>query len=128
MKFTILGQAASKNRRRNVTNSRTGRPMSIKSPEAMAYFHSVALQMPRGLVPFEVPVFVTIHLYYTSERPDLEESVLLDAMQSTYIGSGKTKRLVRAGAYANDKFVRRKLVEFHVDAENPRAEVTVEAL
>lgn len=128
-RFTIYGEAASKaNQRRIVTSRASGKPISIKSKKALAYFHAAALQVPNLAKPFTVPVKVTIHLYYSTERPDLDESVLLDAMQSTYIGTGKKKRIVRSAIYTNDRLVRHKEIIHHIDAANPRAEVTVEEL
>lgn len=130
LKFTILGEAASKaNARRLVTSRASGKLISIKSAKALAYFHNAALQVPNLPQPFDVPVKVTIHLYYSTERPDLDESVLLDAMQQTRIKTGKNQwRVVRSGVYLNDRLVREKHIIHHIDAENPRAEVTVQAI
>lgn len=128
--FTVLGQAYSKANRRRIVTGRSGKLASVKSKEALAYFHSAALQIPNLPDPFLVRVRVTIHLYYLNEQPDLDPSVLLDAMQSTYVGTKKAKnrRVVRSAIYENDRQAREMHFYFHVDAQNPRAEVTVEVL
>jgi hypothetical protein len=127
--FTVLGECASmKNSRRIVTSRSTGKPMSIKSAKSMSFFHLAALQVPNLPEPFETPVKVTMTIYYASERPDLDESVLLDAMQSTSIGTGRQRRIIRSGVIVNDRLVRWKDIRHGIDANNPRAEIVVETL
>jgi hypothetical protein len=127
--FTVLGECASmKNSRRIVTSRATGKPMSIKSAKSMSFFHSAALQIPNLTNPFATPVKVTMTIYYASERPDLDESVLLDAMQSTSIGTGRQRRIIRSGVIVNDRLVRWKDIRHGIDAKNPRAEIVVETL
>jgi hypothetical protein len=129
VRFTVLGECASmKNSRRIVTSRATGKPMSIKSAKSMSFFHSAALQIPNLPQPFETPVKVTMTIYYASERPDLDESVLLDAMQSTTVGVGKQKIIVRSAVFTNDRLVRWKDIRHGIDAKNPRAEIVVETL
>lgn len=129
IKFTVLGECASKaNSRRIVTSRTTGKLASIKSAKALNFFHQAALQIPNLEHPFEVPVKVSMVIYYASERPDLDESVLLDAMQSTFIGGGKNRRTVRSAIYVNDRLVREKHIRHAIDEKNPRAEVIVETL
>ncbi len=50
-----------------------------------------------------------IKIYYATRRPDLDESVILDCMQDKI--------------YKNDRQVKRKVIEWGLDRENPRAEV-----
>lgn len=135
--FTILDELASKaNSRRIVTSRLTGKLVSIKSKKALAWWHSATQQLIaqslmstyRDVALFTEPVCVTVRAFYASERPDLDPSVLLDVLQSRYDGKGKKRRLCVAGVIENDRLVR----EFHcyhrIDADNPRAEVVVEAL
>lgn len=125
VEFTIIGQPYSKaNSRKKVNNPKTGKPMFIKSDKALSYEKSALLQ----LIPirnnlfgfawedklFKGEVFVSMHIYYASQRPDLDESIILDVMQG-YI-------------YKNDRQVRAKYVRFHLDKANPRAEISVEDL
>lgn len=129
VRFTVLGECASmKNSRRIVTSRATGKPMSIKSAKSMSFFHSAALQIPNLAKPFDTPVKVTMTIYYASERPDLDESVLLDAMQSTTLGVGKQKIVVRSAIFTNDRLVRWKDICHGIDAKNPRVEIVVETL
>lgn len=52
-----------------------------------------------------------IKIYYASRRPDLDESVILDCMQGLI--------------YKNDRQVRKKVIEWGLDKENPRAEIVI---
>ena len=53
-------------------------------------------------------------VYYASDRPDLDESLVLDGLQGLI--------------YKNDRQVREKHVHHHIDRLNPRACVRVVAL
>ena len=109
--FIINGEPASKaNSRRLVTIK--GRPAFIKSAKALAYVKSFEEQCPQmGDSMLEGDLEATIKIYYSSRRPDLDESVILDCMQGFI--------------YKNDRQVRRKVIEWGLDKENPRAEILV---
>ncbi len=110
--LTILGQPYSKaNSRKLVTRGLAGRPMLIKSAKALSYEASAKLQILRQASPFESDLSATIHIYYASRRPDLDESVILDVMQ------GKI--------YTNDRQIKEKHIFWHLDKENPRAEIVI---
>jgi Holliday junction resolvase RusA-like endonuclease len=139
--FTIYGQAASKaNSRKLVTRPFRGddgqmhrRPMSIKSDAAREFERAALLQIPvTARVELTGPVRVTMRLYYASERPDLDESIVLDVMQSRYctrmVKGRETKYCLRKGVYLNDRQVREKHIYHAIDRANPRAEVMVEPL
>lgn len=132
LSFTIRGQAASKaNSREIVTNPKTKRAMVIKSKEARQFMADVLRQIPPVCrVRLQGPLYVRLKLYYRTERPDLDESVLLDAMQDVYRtlklpGGGARRELVQPGCYVNDRQVRAKFVMHGIDARNPRAEVEI---
>lgn len=55
-----------------------------------------------------------LEIFYASNRPDLDESVILDAMQGRI--------------YRNDRQVKRKTVQWNIDRDNPRARIRVSAL
>lgn len=113
--FTILGEPASKaNSRKLVTDPRTGKPRFIKSEKARDYVHTAALQVPRPKRMFRKPVKVTMTIYYATQRPDLDESVILDVMQGR--------------VYENDRLVRQKVITHAIDKTNPRAEIMVEEI
>lgn len=113
VQFTILGEPASKaNQRRLVRNG--GVPRFIKSAKAIAYAEAFAMQCPRLNPLLDGDLAVHITIYYASRRPDLDESVILDAMQGLI--------------YVNDRQVKAKHVYWGLDRENPRAEIRVEHL
>lgn len=130
--FTILGQPCSKaNSRQIVTIGQ--RPQVIKSKEARAYEHDALRQIPPAArVRLDGPVRVTMRLFYASERPDLDESIVLDVLQDRWAKvkdrHSEQRELVQAGVYRNDRQVREKHVYWGLDKENPRAEILVEPM
>lgn len=110
--FTVRGEPASKaNSRRLVTNRRTGRPMSIKSAKALGYANACAWQLPKLDPPIADDVVLVLRMHYASRRPDMDESVLLDAMQGF--------------VYVNDRQVKERHTYWALDPKNPRVEVEV---
>lgn len=132
--FTILGEPASKaNSRKLVTFGRgeKARPAIVKSDKAQAYERTATLQIPawaKRMLTGELRL--TIVIFYASERPDLDESVVLDVLQARYARDKKTgeRQLVRRGVYVNDRQVREKHIYHAIDRDIPRAEIVVEAL
>jgi Holliday junction resolvase RusA-like endonuclease len=136
--FTILGEPASKaNQRQIVTIG--GRPSLIKSKKARGYEQDALRQIPpTARQRLEGPVRVTLRIWYASERPDLDESVILDVLQDRWKrGPGQpeggvlvpgARVLLQAGIYRNDRQVREKHVFHGVDRVNPRCEILVEPL
>lgn len=124
----ILGEPASKANSREIVLIK-GRPQVIKSKKARDYERDAGLQVPAAAkVMFAVPVRVTMRIFYATERPDLDESVVLDVLQAKFEGAGKERRCVRRGVYLNDRLVREKHVFHGIDRANPRAEIVVEPL
>ncbi len=130
--FTILGEPASKaNSRKIVTigKGENARSAVIKSDKARSYWDTALKQIPpHARLRLEGRVFVTIAIHYASERPDLDESVILDVLQDQWHRpkGAKERYLVQHGVYRNDRQVRGKYVTHHIDRENPRAEILVE--
>lgn len=126
--FTILGEPASKaNSRKIVTIG--GRPASIKSDKARAYVRDALRQIPPAARRrVDGPVSLTVRIFYATERPDLDESVILDVLQDQYAGVGPMRHLVQAGVYRNDRQVRERHVFHAIDRKNPRAEIVVERM
>tara|TARA_R110002020_G_scaffold92417_1_gene223805 strand:- start:3176 stop:3475 length:300 start_codon:yes stop_codon:yes gene_type:complete len=87
------------------------RPAIIKSKKARDYVKTFEKQCPTldTLVTEDLGVEITI--YYASRRPDLDESVILDCMQG-YI-------------YKNDRQVKKKIINWALDKDNPRSEIKV---
>lgn len=107
---TILGEPCSKANSRRLVNF-GDRPASIKSAKALAWVKSAQKQLPRLPQLLTGRLRVDMTIYYASERPDLDESLVLDVMQG-YI-------------YKNDRAVREKHVRHAIDKANPRAEIVV---
>jgi Holliday junction resolvase RusA-like endonuclease len=110
--FLILGEPASKANSRRIVFIK-GVHRSIKSEKAINYVNAFKQQAKQGEVWTE-DVSVTIHIWYASRRPDLDESVILDCLQDV--------------CYENDRQVKEKHIYWHLDRDNPRAEITVEKI
>lgn len=116
IRLTIYGEPASKANSRQLVTIK-GRPAFIKSAKARSYAATAAKQIPHAArVGLEGPVAVEMVIYYRTHRPDLDESVILDALQSQ---GGMV------GVYRNDRQVREKHIFHRIDRDNPRAEITV---
>ena len=110
---TIFGQPYSKANSRKLALVE-GAIRFIKSNNAQRYVEDFAKQCPALHPLFEGDVHVEIDIYYASARPDLDESLILDALQMR--------------VYRNDRQVKRKTVEGWIDRDNPRAVIRVSAL
>jgi Holliday junction resolvase RusA-like endonuclease len=128
IRITILGEPASKANSRKFATIR-GRPAFIKSEKALDYEQTALLQIPvEAKQMLSSRLRVTIRIWYASERPDLDESVILDVLQARFKGKGKNRTLIRKGVYLNDRQVREKHVYHGIDRQNPRAEIEIEAI
>lgn len=137
--FTILGEPASKANSREIVTLRfkdkeTGevksRPQVRKSDKALDYERNALKQIPPIYrVRYTGPVSVTLQIFYATERPDLDESVVLDVLQDRYEtvkqGNEKIRVLVQRGVYVNDRQVREKHVFHGIDRTNPRTVVKI---
>lgn len=85
--------------------------MFIKSSKALSYAESFALQVRPLADLLEGQLRVDMWIYYATQRPDLDESLILDLLQ------GKV--------YLNDRQVRERHVYHYIDKENPRVEIAV---
>jgi Holliday junction resolvase RusA-like endonuclease len=152
IRLTILGEPASMKNSRQIVNiprfsKRLNKHVSaaavIKSEKARDYEREAQRQIPPAArAMLQGPVRVTMTIYYASERPDLDESVILDVMQAKFetvvdryerIGEGKyapieVRKCTRKGVYVNDRQVREKHISHAIDKTNPRAEILVEEL
>jgi Holliday junction resolvase RusA-like endonuclease len=109
----IEGEPASKANARQIVMFGT-RPAVIKSRKAREYARTAALQVPVREQLLHGPLRATIRIWYASERPDLDESIVLDVLQGR--------------VYRNDRQVRERHVYHGIDRARPRAEVTIEPL
>jgi Holliday junction resolvase RusA-like endonuclease len=106
----ILGEPASKANSRRLV-ARGGKPMFIKSEKALTYADSFKQQCADFYRPLEGDVCVEMTIYSASRRPDLDESLILDLLQGV--------------AYLNDRQVKRKVIQWGLDKENPRCIIRV---
>lgn len=107
---TIPYQPYSKANSRKMVYIR-GVPRFIKSAPALAFEKAAGLVLPT-LDPLILgPVSVVCRLFYSSQKPDLDPSLVLDVLE------GKI--------YENDRQVRELHCYHGIDKVNPRAEVTV---
>ena len=106
--FIIHGEPASKsNQRRWIPSQRR----FIKSEKALDYLKAFEAQCPVLDRMAEGDLTVIIKIHYASRRPDLDESLILDAMQNKI--------------YGNDRQVKIKFILWGLDRDNPRAEIAV---
>lgn len=111
------------------TGELKARPTVRKSDKAIAYERTAIMQIPHtAKAMFAGPVRVTLRIFYASQRPDLDESVVLDVLQARYASVKDGGALLRRGVYVNDRQVREKHVYHAIDRANPRAEVVVEPM
>ena len=108
--LTILGQPYSKSNSRRITFIK-GKVRNIKSAKALAYVKQAQAQLPKLDPLMTGELEMTLHIYYTSQRPDLDETLILDLLQG-YI-------------YANDRQVRERHCHHHIDKDNPRTEIVI---
>lgn len=112
-KATIYGQPYSKsNSRRKVYNKKTKKPMFIKSAEAIAYSEGFLKQVVWGKEPLECKLALHCNIYYSNERPDLDESLIMDCLE-------------KSGVVRNDRLIREKHVYHFIDKYNPRADIVL---
>lgn len=133
--FTIYGQPYSKaNSRRLVMipDGKGGKRASfVKAKEALAYERDALKQIPPvHRVRLEGPVRLTARLFYATERPDLDASLIRDILQDRFAKDKKSgeRVLVQNGVYRNDRQVREEHYYWGKDAANPRAELEIEAM
>jgi Holliday junction resolvase RusA-like endonuclease len=70
-------------------------------------------------------VAIELRIFYSSERPDLDESLILDCLQDQFLVVGGKRLLSQRGVYRNDRQVREKHVYHSIDKRNPRTEILI---
>jgi hypothetical protein len=109
--IVILGEPASKANSRRIVNIR-GRMVPIKSQKALDYvgfLRTQASAQMKEMIEGDLRVEMVIH--YASRRPDLDESVILDALQGI--------------AYENDRQVKQRMTYWALDKEMPRSVIRI---
>jgi len=109
----IFGEPASKANSRRVVRY-GGMSRLIKSKKALSYSDVFKQQCGKLPTLMTGDLRVTLHIFYASRRPDLDESLILDLMQGLI--------------YENDRQVKERHCYWGLDPENPRAEIIVEMI
>ena len=111
---TILGEPASKSNCSRIV--RIGRkPRLIKSAKALTYVEKFCLQAPKISQPIEGDVLLWCQIHYASRRPDLDESLIMDALQAAEI-------------IGNDRQIKAKIILWGLSRDNPSAEIKLACL
>jgi Holliday junction resolvase RusA-like endonuclease len=109
----IFGEPASKANSRRLVHF-GGVSRLIKSKKALSY-KDFFLQQWEPITPLMTgDLAITMHIYYASRRPDLDESLILDLMQGV--------------VYENDRQVKERHTYWHLDPESPRTEIEVSCI
>lgn len=111
----IVGEPASKaNSRRLVRRGKL--TVSIKSQKALDYAEAARLQVP-ALGPDRIlrgRLSLTAHVWYATQRPDLDVSLILDVLQGRI--------------YHNDRQIREMHLFHHIDRAHPRTEINCQEI
>lgn len=112
---SIQAEPASKaNSRRLVPYQKGGktRLRSIKSEKGLLFLDAAGKCITPPEKPIEGEVMMVATLYYATRRPDLDESLVMDALE-------------KCGVVKNDRQIREKHIYHALDKENPRAEIEI---
>ena len=109
----IFGEPASKANSRRVVHY-GGMSRLIKSKKALSYADVFRQQCKPLATLMTGDLRVTLHIFYASRRPDLDESLILDLMQGLI--------------YENDRQVKERHCYWGLDPDNPRAEIIIERI
>jgi hypothetical protein len=109
----IFGEPASKSNSRRLVRF-GGVSRLIKSEKALTYSEVFKQQCSKLGRLMTGDLRVTMHIYYASRRPDLDETLILDLMQGLI--------------YENDRQVKERHTYWGLDPENPRAEILIEKI
>lgn len=114
LQLIIYGQPVSmKNNRRLILNRRTGKPMFIKSKNAIQYEKDFLKQiLPKHKLNIDHQIKVIVDAYYKSRRPDLDCELIYDCLQKN-------------GIVKNDRLIIQKVAYKRLDKENPRVEILI---
>jgi len=111
----VYGQLPSMKNSRIIT-VRNGKPCTFKSAKAQEYAKNFAKQITGNLkYKIDVPVELEARIYYSSKRPDLDESLLMDCMEANEI-------------ITNDRLIWKKKIEKFFSKNDPRCIFSVRPL
>jgi Holliday junction resolvase RusA-like endonuclease len=109
----ITGEPASKSNSRKLVHIQ-GRTRFIKSEKALAWTSAALWQLKTGkpAEPFTGRLGIDCRVFYATERPDLDVTLVYDALQ-------------KAGIVKNDRLFREQHNFHFIDKQNPRVEVVI---
>ena len=113
LSLIIFGEPASKANSRRVVRY-GGMSRLIKSKKALSYSDVFLQQCPTLPTLMTGDLRITLHIYYASRRPDLDESLILDLLQGR--------------VYGNDRQVKERHCYWGLDTEKPRTEMIIEKI
>jgi len=90
-----------------------GKPRFIKSKKGLEFIKTIEEQVAPCKF-LEGDLQATIKIYYSSRRPDLDASLVLDGLEGIW--------------FKNDRAFKRIITEKYLSKENPRVEVSVEEI
>jgi Holliday junction resolvase RusA-like endonuclease len=111
--LTIAGEPASKANSRKLVMIQ-GRPAFIKSDKARAWLASADKQVKTMHPLMAGPLVFYCRIFYATERPDLDPSLIEDFLQGRI--------------YQNDRQLREKHLYHGIDRANPRVEIVLEPM
>jgi Holliday junction resolvase RusA-like endonuclease len=109
----IFGEPASKSNSRRLVRF-GGMSRLIKSEKALNYSDMFKQQCRPLATLMTGDLRITLHIFYASRRPDLDESLILDLMQGLI--------------YENDRQVKERHAYWGLDPLNPRTEILIERI
>ncbi|MCW2242784.1 RusA family crossover junction endodeoxyribonuclease [Azospirillum canadense] len=109
-RFTIPGEPAAKGNSRKLVTIK-GRPALIKSEKGLAFEAVARLHVPELAEPYDGDVSIEAAAFYKTRQPDLDTSLVRDAIQGRII--------------VNDRQVRHVAESGFIDKNRPRVEVIV---
>lgn len=115
VEMVILGKLPRKsNSRRIVRNKKTGKPLIIKSEQALDYTKKFGLQVRNEVKQkfgsLEDPLGLEVVVYYADRRPDLSIELLKDLLQLNDV-------------VKDDRYIRQQACWAFVDKQYPRTEL-----
>lgn len=122
MKLVITGELTSLNEFIKATNSHWKVGNKVKKQETRRVADEALVQRLKPVDLADYPVIITYRWYSKNARMDIDNV----SFSKKFINDG----LVAAGIIEDDsrKYVRGFIEEFHIDKENPRVEVMIEAM
>lgn len=116
IKIVVHGQLYSKANSRNVgRNLKTGKLFNVKSPEAQSYTKHCIAQLKKfweDKSPITCRIKLGVDIYHSSNRFDLDESLLMDCLQ-------------QSGVIGNDRQIMKKIINKKFDKRDPRCVIII---